>query len=83
MYADKATSQRREIEDERYEAKLNAMEQYDKRAQRALVYINMNLKDSIIPQISGATSPNEAWSILQSLFESVNTTRLLFLKAGI
>ena len=80
MYAEKETSQQRDIEDERYEAELNAREQFDKRAQRALVYINMNVKDNIIPQISGAQWPDEAWTTLSSLFESVNTTRLLFLK---
>ena len=62
VYAKKATSQQRDIEDERYEAELNAREQFDKRAQRALVYINMNVKDNIIPQLSGAQWPDEAWT---------------------
>ena len=74
------TPQEKRAEDERYVAELEVQATFDKRAQKALCYINMNVKDSIIPQISGATTPNEAWTILQTLFESVNTTRLLFLK---
>ena len=74
------TPQEKRTEDERYVEELEVQAIFDKRAQEALCYINMNVKDSIICQISGATSPNEAWTILQTLFESVNTTRLLFLK---
>ena len=47
------SSQERAREEERYEEEVNERDKWDKRAQRALVYIN---------------------------FESVNTTRMLFLK---
>ena len=49
------TPQEKRAEDKRYAAELEVQATFDRRAQKALCYINMNVKDSILGGRRGFT----------------------------
>lgn len=60
-------------------ADAKAVEDWEKRARRALTIINLSVRDHIIDSLSDATTASEAWKILTSMYETKNPARALFL----
>lgn len=53
---------------------------FERQVRRAQTFINLSVTDGIIPYISDSVGPKEVWDTLKKLFETVNTSHILFLK---
>ena len=56
---------------------------FDMRAKKALHMIKMNVTNELLKEVGKCTSSSEAWGILQKLFESKSTSRVLTLRRKI
>ena len=59
----------------------NAAQDWDKRENKAKVFLRMSVKDNIIPHIRDCKTSKETWDILKGLYETANTNQILFLKS--
>lgn len=58
-----------------------AAQDWEKRENKAKVFLRMSVKDNIIPHIRDCKTSKETWDILKGLYQTANTNRVLFLKS--
>ena len=60
--------------------KTKQIQDWDKRENNGKVLLHMSIKDSIIPYLRESKTSAKTWTLLNNLYETSNTNRILLLK---